>query len=92
MGGDAAAKSGGFVGFEEPRLVMAGAGAMGALHTPAAMLEAVPWHAPGCQQRQRCQCWPVARTGACCNKNHSLLQHKTQLPSRSQAAGEEAAG
>lgn len=65
------------MGFEELRLVVAGAGATGALHTLAAMLQAVPWHAPGCQRCERCQCWPVACTGACCTKNHSLLQNKT---------------
>ena len=73
MGGDAAAKSAGFMGFDELRPVVAAAGAMGALHALAAMPQAVPRRAPGCQQCQRCQCPPVA----CCSKNHVLLQNKT---------------
>lgn len=80
MGGDTAAKHGGFVGFEERRLAVAGVGAPGASHAPAAMLQVAPGHAPGyapgCQQCKRCPCWPVACTRACCNKNHGLFENK----------------
>lgn len=50
MGGDAAAESGAFVGFKEPRLVMAGFGAVregGGHHTP--WQQVMLWHAPGCR-------------------------------------------
>lgn len=57
--------------------MMAGVGAMGASHTLAAMLRAVPSHAPGCRQCKPCQCWPVACAGVCCNENQGLLQNKT---------------
>lgn len=91
--GDAAPESGVFVGFEEMRVVAGGLGATGASRASGSdAAGGTGGMRRGCRQRERRCRRPVACAGACRNENRGALQNVNQLPSRSQAAGEEAAG